>query len=152
MTQQIVFPSKTANLGLPLLFLGQSQKEPTINEGRTMVDMLLCGVVSGTANEAPADPEVGALWIVGNQPSGVFANHAHDLAGWTQGGWRFATPVEGMRFYNRAIGAVTVFNGNWASCGPITPASGGAVVDAEVRHKVASILAVLRSSGIISQS
>lgn len=117
-----------------------------------MIDMLLCGVVLGTLNEAPAEPEAGSLWIVGAQPSGVFAGQAGNLAGWTEGGWRFATPVAGMRFHDLSNGAMTVFNGDWASCGPILPPSGGAIVDTEVRQTVASILAALRSTGIISQS
>ena len=132
--------------------LGKSQKEPTINESLTMVDMLLCGVVIGTVNGAPADPEAGSMWIVGEQPSGIFSGQVHNLAGWTEGGLRFATPVVGMCILDRSIGALKIFNGNWTSCGPITPATGVSVIDTEVRQTVASILAALRSTGIISQS
>lgn len=132
--------------------LGQSQKEATVNESLAIVDMLLCGVVESVRNDPPATPQAGSLFIVGDQPTGAFAGHALQLAGWTDGGWRFTVPVTGMRVYDRQTAVIRSFNGEWRGAAAIASATGGAVVDEQVRLTVAAILDALRSNGIIATS
>ena len=102
-------------------------------------------------------------------PSGAFAGHEGKLAGWTEGGWRFVAPIEGMRLTERGSGAELAFrNGAWTSgslrasevviggqkvvgarSAAIADPTGGTVIDAQGRAAVAQILAALRAHGLI---
>jgi len=52
-------------------------------------------------NTPPGSPVNGDVHFVGNNPSGVWAGHAGEIAVYW-GSWSYVLPVEGMRVYNRA--------------------------------------------------
>jgi hypothetical protein len=118
----------------------------------------------------PPTPAIGTLYrVAATAASGAFTGHEGKLAGWTNGGWRFVVPVEGMRLTERGSGVELAFrSGAWTSgslrasevvigaqkvVGPRQPAvadpTGGAVIDAPARLAVAQILAALRAHGLI---
>ena len=161
----------TARLGLPLLTAGQVQKEIFHNEALALLDLLVGGsLADGPVASPPASPPPGSLYLVAaSGTSGDFVGHEGQLAGWTQGGWRFVAPVEGMRLTVRSSGLdFHRWNGEWRSgsiraeelviggnrvVGPAAAAiaepSGGTIVDVEGRACVAQILAALRGHGLV---
>ncbi len=63
---------------------------------------------------------------------------------------RFASPVDGMRLFDRATGSNLQFHsGSWlgAMTAPVT--SGGDVIDQEARDSIASIVAALHQAGLL---
>ena len=136
-----------------------------------LVDLLLAGSVEGAPIAAPpATPSIGTFYRVATGASGAFAGHDNALAGWTEGGWRFVAPVEGMRLTERTSGVELAYRGGaWTSGslrasellvgglkvvgqrgGAIASATGGSVVDVEARGAVNQILAGLRAHGLIA--
>jgi hypothetical protein len=93
----------------------------------------------------------------------------HRLAVWTDGGWRFAAPVPGMKVWNQAAGFWLVWSGTAWIAGelsgsrikiggvqvvgqrqPDVPSpSGGTIIDAEARAAVAAVIVALKSHGLI---
>lgn len=161
----------TARLALPLLQTGQAQKELSHNEALTLLDFATQPVVIAVGrDDPPAAPVPGACWVVGAAPIGAWSGRAHALAGWTTGGWRFVAAREGLAAWSLADTAEARFAGGAWTVGalrgvsvaiagsvvlgarqPAIPmASGGNVVDAEARAALASMLAALRSHGLIA--
>lgn len=145
----------TGRLALPLLAVAQAQKEMTHNEALARIDILAQPVVEAVAPATvPAAPMPGQCWIVGPTPTGAWAGQANALAGWTQGGWRFVAPFEGMSAWSVANQGMVRREGiNWvvASRQPaVANPTGGLVVDTEARAAIFSILNALRSHGHIS--
>ncbi|MBB3862392.1 hypothetical protein GGQ88_003692 [Novosphingobium hassiacum] len=150
MSDPISYSFATPCLGLPLLFSGQSQKEVTVNEALSKIDMLLAGAVNGTLASPPASPVIGESWIVGSGPTGAFAGRTDQIAGWSDGGWRFIPPSTGLRIYDREAAAIRVFSGGWSEIvAPASPA-GGAIIDVEARSCLTALLGALIDTGIIS--
>ncbi len=161
----------TARFALPLLHAGQAQKELDHNEALAAIDLLVhATVLAMHVDIPPVDPAQGACWIVGPAPVGAWAGRTGALAGWTQGGWRFVAPREGMTIWVAADGvAARHVDGAWTigqvrasgvyvegervlgsrQSGVSDPA-GGAVVDVEARAALAALLAGLRNHGIIA--
>ncbi|TPG19949.1 DUF2793 domain-containing protein [Sphingomonas koreensis] len=161
----------SARLGLPLLQAGQAQKEMTVNEALTRLDLAVQARVTAIGvDDPPADAEVGDCWIVGAAPTGDWAGMAGALAGWTADGWRFVAPGEGMMAWVTTDAATARYHdGVWElgavraervliggrqvlgeQCAAITGAEGGAVIDDGARATVAQILVALRSHGLIA--
>ena len=161
----------TTRLALPLLSAGQAQKEMTHNEALTLLDLFAQPVVLAVGIDTPpATPAAGQCWIVGGVPTGVWAGHAHHLAGWTAGGWRFCIPKMGMRVWNLADASEALFDaGGWAvgivrgsrleidgvqvvaaQQSHVALPSGGTVVDAEAREAIRAIFAALHTHGLIA--
>lgn len=161
----------TARLALPLLQSGQAQKEVTHNEALVALDMLVQTVAENAGDDAPAaTPLAGQTWIVGTAPTGAWAAHAGALAIWTEAGWRFAAPFEGMTVWVKAAGlparrtasgwilgdvrATTVTAAGLQVIGARQPAiatpGGGTAPDAEARAAIAAILTALRTHGLIA--
>ncbi|WP_423606501.1 DUF2793 domain-containing protein [Sphingomonas sp. MS122] len=160
----------TARFALPLLHAGQAQKELFHNEALLIADMLMQPCVEALGRAAPpADPVAGQCWIVGDSPEGAWAGSAGALALWTEGGWRFVAPREGMAVWvagdelvarhvagawhaGRLAAAQLVIDGEQV-VGPREPAidepDGGSVVDAEARAAIEAILQALRAHGLI---
>ena len=161
----------TPRFGLPLLVAGQIQKELFHNEALALVDLLVAASVEPVPIAAPpASPANGTFYRVAEgAASGLFAGHEGELAGWTEGGWRFVVPVEGMRLTERGSGVELSYRaGGWTSGSlraseiligaqkvvgarqpSIAEPAGGAVIDTPARQAVAQILAALRAHGLI---
>jgi hypothetical protein len=161
----------SARFALPLLQSGQAQKELVHNEAVSLLDLIAqASVVAVGVNVPPAAPTSGQSWIVGVSPTGAWAGKPGRLAGWTDGGWRFVDPVEGMAVWNTAdslvvrhvggawvagaqtaarllIGGVQVVGTRGAA---IADPTGGATVDSEARGALSAILAMLRTHGLIA--
>lgn len=161
----------TPRLNLPLLVAGQTQREMYHNEALGLIDLLLAGSVEGTPIAVPpGSPALGRLYRVSTGATGAFAGHEEELAGWTDGGWRFLAPVQGMRFLDRATGLELAYrDGAWttgslraseiivggekvvgARQAAVAEATGGTLVDAEARLAITQILACLRAHGLIA--
>src|SRR5947199_3315282 len=97
--------SGSARLSLPFLSPGQAQKEFFHNEALQTLDLLTAAAVEETPrNDPPADPVVGACYIVGNSPTEEWAGKSQYIAGYTSGGWRYIAPTAGMSAYVKAAG------------------------------------------------
>lgn len=163
---------ETARLGLPLLAAGQAQKEMTVNEALTRLDLLTqASVVAVGVDAPPAAPVAGQAWVVGPAPTGAWSGRAWALAGWTDGGWRFVAPAPGMAVWSEADGCTARWDGSaWTighvagvglwiggarvvgARGPaIAAPAGGATIDAEARGTIAAILAALTTHGLIAR-
>ncbi|KQM57896.1 MULTISPECIES: DUF2793 domain-containing protein [unclassified Sphingomonas] len=161
----------THRLALPLLHSAQAHKEMVHNEALMLIDLLLHGCVSGVALDVPpAQPVVGQCWIVGPAPSGVWSGRTDQIAGMTDGGWRFVVPREGMRLW--WIGGETTVEfrgGAWrrgevraqrimvdgvpvvgAQQPAITSPVGGTTRDEEARATLSAVLSALRAHGLIA--
>lgn len=161
----------TPRWALPLLFAGQAQKEVFHNEALTLIDALLHGrVESADIATPPASPVVGQCWIVAAGASGAWAGQAGKVACWSEGGWRFLAPRAGVRVDVADRGHALRHDGTaWrdgavrgdglyldgnrvvtARQAAIAAPSGGAVIDAQARSTIATILAALRAHGLIA--
>lgn len=139
---------QTSRWGLPLLAVGQMQKEVTHNEALALVDALLVPVVEGAPQNAPPPaPVAGQCWLVGSAPTGAWTGQAHKIACWTSGGWRWVAARARMTV-RLADGRVAVFNGAaWILPGPLAVPTGGAIIDSEARAAIGVLIGVLRASG-----
>lgn len=162
---------QTPRLGMPMLQPGQAQKELYHNEALALIDLALHATVTAVGlNTPPASPTPGAGWIVGAAPTGAWAGAAHQLVGWTAGGWRFVVPTEGLTVWSLADGLEARFvGGSWVVgearaagltiggmqvVGPqqpgIAPPTGGTMIDAEARTVLALVLGALSAHGLIA--
>ena len=160
----------TPRLGLPLISVGQAEKEFTHNESLQALDMLVAGAVEEPPRATPpAAPSLGACYIVGPSATDVWAGMSGSLAAWTDSGWRFESPVDGMTLFERTSATCAVYrSGVWElgivrgdalvlggqqvvgqRAGPIVTPAGGAVIDVEGRAATAAILEALRLHGLI---
>jgi hypothetical protein len=161
----------TPRLGLPLLVAGQVQKEVFLNEALALADLLVAGSVEpAPIASPPASPTTGTLYrVAAAGASGAFAGQEGKLAGWTEGGWRFVAPVEGMRLTERGSGLELAYrDGLWTSGSlrasevliggqrvlgarqaAVADPAGGTVVDTQGRLAITQILAALRAHGLI---
>lgn len=161
----------TPRWSLPLLFAGQAQKELFHNEALWRIDALLNGAVeSADLAIPPANPEVGACWIIAAGASGDWSGQDGAIACWTEGGWRFIFPQKGLSMLAADRGHAVIFDGAaWTDDGlradglyldgqrvvgqrqaAIDAPAGGATVDAEARATLTEMLAILRAHGLIS--
>jgi hypothetical protein len=164
-------PQTTPRFSLSLLAAGQAQKEIIHNEALTRIDALLIPIVESVApGTVPGTPALGQCWIVGAAPTGLWQGQADALACWTEGGWRFVSPVDAMSVWSRADGLyVHHHSGAWVKgrvdalsyrvqgtqvIGPQRPAianpTSGSVIDVEARVGLLAVLSALRSHGLIA--
>lgn len=162
----------TTRLGLPLLSAGQAQKEAFHNEALTALDLLVQpSVVTTTRSTPPAEPKGGEAWIVAAGADGAWTGREDQLAGWTEGGWRFAAPILGMAIWVEDAGVIARWSGRAWRLGEITgrtlvldgeqmvgsrqpaiaPPTGGDIRDMEARGAIDAILAALRNHGLIRE-
>lgn len=160
----------TARFALPFILPGQAQKEVFHNEALALLDSALHACVRGDpTDEIPTDPAPGDSWIIGSTPTGAWAGRAHQLATWTDGGWRFVAPVPGMTLWKLDSGyrlhwtGAAWSDGNWPVAaltinglqvvGPrletVPSPSGGTIIDAEARAGVDQVIVALRTHGLI---
>lgn len=159
----------TPRLALPLLQPGQAQKEMYHNEALARLDLAVqAAVVASGENIPPESPEPGEAWILGDAPAGAWAGHAQAIAGWSEAGWRFVEPPEGMRAWvKESTGFALFLDGAWhvgeahgrlivdgeQVVGPrgeaIDDPDGGSVIDLEARDAIVAILTALREHGLV---
>jgi hypothetical protein len=152
MSDPIVFETATSRFVLPLLFAGQAQKEFFVNEALVRTDLLLHATIEGETAAPPVSPEVGQTWIVAASPTGLFEGHAHCLAGWTADGWRFVTPLDGLRVFDKENAAFRLYRDNWQrQIVPHSP-SGGTTIDTEARAIIGMLLEKLVDAGVFATS
>lgn len=134
------------------------------------IDMLLSACVDGGPSNNPLpDPQIGACYIIGQQPTGEWAGHANALAGFSEGGWRFIEAREGMSVSLAGSGETMHWRNNSWEIGVVRanevriagtkvvgtrqPAvaapSGGDVIDAEARAAILEILGALQAHGLV---
>jgi hypothetical protein len=144
-----LFESRTARLGLPLLYAGQIQKELFLNESLARIDGLLFCAIEGEANAPPANPGGGQAWLVGAAPTGPWTGQAGAIAIWQSGNWLFQAPRPGLRLLNRSTGQDIRFTTAWQSASrPPTP-TGGTTVDAQARAALAALYDSLTIAGVL---
>lgn len=162
--------NSTPRLGLPFLSAGQAQKELVVNEGLQLLDLLVAGAVEDVSRDAPpTNADVGTCYIVGAAPTGEWAERPLNVAAFTDAGWRFIEPSDGMTFQVRSNGTFAVFRGSVWELGDVRGArlilggqqvvgergeaisapAGGATVDGEARAAIGQILTALRQHGLI---
>ena len=150
MPDPITFISASPRFGLPLLFAGQAQKEFFVNEAHALIDALLHAAIEGSADSPPPTPEEGECWLVGDEPSGAWADHAGMLAAYQAGDWLFAAPRDGLHLLDRSTGQDIRYLDGWQR--PETPAAptGGTTIDAEARAAIVALVEVLVAAGILA--
>lgn len=161
--------SASPRFGLPFLAPGQAQKELFHNEALATLDCALHACVEDVLAAPPGAPEPGQAWIVAAGSTGAWADKTGQLAGWTEGGWRFVSPTPGMIVWNKAEGHWIHWRGSgWAQGSwpvssltiggvqvvgarlPDVPSpSGGTIIDAEARAAIGLLIATLKSHGLI---
>lgn len=164
--------STTHRLALPLLHAGQAQKEIFHNEALAAIDFLVQPVVvTIDATIPPPSPVPGECHIIGADAEGDWTGADHSLACWTLGGWRFATPFEGMGVWLVGTGPVRFTRGEWrvdmlvgrgveidgqrvigARADAIPIPIGGSVADIEAREAIAALIDRLEAHGLIAPS
>lgn len=151
MTDPMSFSSTSPRHALPMLFAGQSQKEVTVNEAIGAIDALLHPAIEAVVTSPPTAPANGKCWLVGTAATGAFAGQTDRIAAWSDGGWRFLVPREGMRAYDISSAAYRVYaGGNWLlPATPIAPA-GGSIIDSQARAAISAILTSLRAAGVLA--
>ena len=155
--------------GLPFILPGQAQKELFHNEALLRVDALLSAAAEAVKPAPPPEPAEGGCWIVDSPAAGEWTGRENSLAVWTGGGWRFIAPTEGLRVWNKALGAEVRWTaGGWSGGAlhgsalfvggqqvvsgrqPAVPSpSGGTIIDAEARAAIDQIVVALMSHGLI---
>jgi hypothetical protein len=159
----------TPRLALPVLQIGQANKEQVHNEALALIDMVVGAVVEEIdVDVPPADPRPGQCWIVGAAPSGAWVGNAQAIAGWTVGGWRFVAATPRLSAWCVARQVHVTFGDRWEEGvirahrilidgeqviagrqGAVPPPVGGAVIDAEARGALTAIIAAMRAHGLL---
>lgn len=148
MNDPILTAERTARFGLPLLHVGQAQKEATLNEALALADALLHPAVQGIAQTPPDNPVAGECWLVGPVPTGSWAGQADALACFQAGIWVFVRPRAGMAIVDLSDGSRLFYRDGWQRPLLPGPVSGGAVVDQGARDQIATVCAALRAAGL----
>jgi hypothetical protein len=149
----------TPRFGLPLLAMGQAQKDVTHNEALLLLDLLICGeVTSGSISHPPDTLLPGEVWIVPESAGAAWTGQALKLAAWTAGGWRFIAPPVGYAVRVRDTGRRARWTGSaWVDeppfeilAGSLEPPAGGAVADTEARAAIVELQTLVRSLGFVT--
>lgn len=150
----------TGRLRLPMLVVGQGQKEITHNEALVALDSLIgASVESRTLAAAPAEPVVGESWLIPFNASGVWADRGGAIATYTQGGWRYLELPDGFllwviseRVTLRKEAAIWMESGLPRGQMPsVSEPSGGTVVDLEARLAIQQLLGQLRTIRLMAE-
>jgi len=130
---------------------GQSQKELTVNEAVLSADILLHTAVQAVVATVPATPALGQCWLVGSGATGAFTGQVDRIAAWSEGGWRFIAPRDGMRAFDILTSAHRIYAGGaWRLIAAPAAPTGGTVIDTQARTAISGIITALKSAGIFS--
>lgn len=150
MTEPVTYTATTPRHKLPLLFAGQAQKEFYVNEGLALLDAMLHPFVEAVVDVPPTSPAIGACWLVGTVPTGLFAGRARSIAAWDGTQWSFGAAREGVVVRVRGDGSRYFDGMNWQRISVPASPTGGSVVDQQVRDALATLMTRLVSAGIFS--
>jgi hypothetical protein len=88
------------HLNLPYLAPAQAQKHVTHNEALQILDGIVqMSVADRTLTAPPADPAMGARYIVAAPASADWSGHENEMALWTGSVWSFMAPQVGWRVW-----------------------------------------------------
>jgi hypothetical protein len=104
------------------------------------------------ADAPPAAPVQGECWLVGDTPTGDWADHAGEFASCQAGGWIFAAPRDGMRVLDKTAGQDIQYRGGWQRAATPAAPTGGATVDTEARAAIADLVTALIAGGVLADS
>ncbi len=149
MADPIHFPSTTPSMDIPLLFVGQAQKDFFINQAFSIIDALATRAVSGVLPEPPADPIEGQCFLVGQAPTADWFGHTDKIACRIGGSWHFIDPVEGMEVFDQSAQRRLVYMSQWAGAPSIAEPAGGTVVDVEAREAISALILALKVTGTL---
>jgi hypothetical protein len=113
---------------------------------------------------------VGSCYLIGDTPSGDWAQYPDHLAAFGSAGWRYVPPLVGLSVVIKSTGALASFQTEGWEIGTIRGSqvvidgnpvvgpqyaaiagpSGGSTVDTEARVTLEQILASLRHHGLIA--
>lgn len=149
MSDPIMLDHVTPRFSLPLLYVGQTNKEVFVNEAMGRLDALLHLAIEAEAPFPPTTPVEGTTWLIAHPASGDWAGREGALATYSNGSWLFLTPREGMRVFDRSIGGERLFSGIWKKASLPTEPVGGTIVDGEARMAIQQLMASLQALGIL---
>jgi Protein of unknown function (DUF2793) len=143
-------PSTTPRLALPLLHPAQAHKETTHNEALLLADALILPIAQSLPlNTPPASPLAGQCWMLGAAPTGAWVGKSHQIALYSEGGWRFIAPFPGMTIWVATEALLARYSGTaWVIPGAIAAPNGGTTIDVEARGAIVAILATLQNAGL----
>jgi Protein of unknown function (DUF2793) len=150
MSEPITFPSGTANVGLPLLFAGQTQKEFFVNQALAILDALAPGAVEASLSAPPAGASDGDCYRIAAPATGDWSSHADKVALRIAGSWHFIAPTEGLTMFDRAAGQWIWFRSDWEAAPALSLPTGGSTIDIEARNLLAQLVSILRSYGLVA--
>src|SRR5690625_3212300 len=104
--------SQSPKLGLPYLEMSQAQKEITHNEALLRLDALVLARALAQRNDPPGDPAEGDLYLLGDSPSGAWAEQAAGRLAAFYGGWIFLEPQPGWRLLEAESGRELSYDGS----------------------------------------
>lgn len=158
----------SSRFSLPFLVPGQAQKEFFHNEALVRIDAVLGAAVAGAQAVPPDFPDEGCCWIVAAPAGGDWSGRENQLALWSEGGWRYIAPTEGMEVWNAAERVAWRWTqGSWTEghlrgsklfiggqkvvgdrVGAVPSPSGGTIIDTEARAAIDQIIVALMSHGL----
>ncbi|MGY6638405.1 MAG: DUF2793 domain-containing protein [Erythrobacter sp.] len=144
------FPSTTPQLGLPLLFVGQSQKEFFVNQSLAVLDALASRTIVASLASPPADPHEGDCFRVVAPAVDGWADREDCLALRVGGDWHFIAPQQGMMIHDASQKQCLHFDSSWHSASLPAGATGGASIDAEARALLAQVIDALAKLGLVA--
>ncbi len=149
---------KTSRHKLPLLAVGQAQKEYTHNEALLLVDNLLnLSILSIVDRPEDIEPEAieqtiegeSSAWLISDTPSDAWSQRANHIIISTANGFRYLEPVENMRIHNVQSGCLMVYKDmSWSIAPTHAGPTGGDIIDSQARDSIAAILDNLRQFGL----
>ncbi len=150
MAEPLVFSSSSSNFQLPLLFAGQAQKEPFINQSFAMIDALMSRVIIGVSTDPPLNAVDGEAYLVDGPASLEWTNMEDAIALRIAGAWHFANPIEGMTLFDKGTGRLLVYRSNWVSASEPPAPIDGNVIDIEARATLTDLINELKLIGLLS--
>ncbi len=158
--------TSSPRLALPFIQPGQLQKEVVHNEALLRLDGLV-QIEAEPAAEVPTSPTVGRVHLVEGRPSGAWADRQNCLATYTEAGWSFVEPFDGLTVQLRDGRTASFRAGGWergvvhastilldgrrvlaGQADAIPAPTGGAVVDQEARAVINQLVQLLRQHGL----
>lgn len=96
----MIILTQTDHLALPFILASQAQKHVTHNEALLALDAIVqLHVMSRNLTDGPANPAIGARYIVPETPTGQFIGQTGKLAALQDGIYQFYTPKTGWLAY-----------------------------------------------------